>query len=99
MRVAYVTMQFPAPTETFACSDVEALRGLGVEVHFFTLRPPHARHEELVQERDLAGVPIKALTVRRALAGLGHGIRRPLATAGLVWWLVRSTWRQPSHLL
>ena len=99
MRVAYVTMQFPAPTETFACSDVEALRGLGVEVHVFTLRPPHARHEELVQERDLTGVPIKALTAWRALVGLGRGIRRPLATAGLVWWLVTSTWRQPSHLL
>ena len=99
MRVAYVTMQFPAPTETFVCSDVEALRGQSVEVHVFTLRPPHGRHEELVRERDLASVPIKALTVRRALAGLGHAIRRPLATAGLVRWLVRSTWRQPSHLI
>ena len=99
MRVAYVTMQFPAPTETFACSDVEALCGLGEDVHVFTLRPPHARHEQLVQERDLTGVPIKALTVRRVLEGLGHAIRRPLATAGLVWWLMRSTWRQPSHLV
>ena len=98
MRVAYVTMQFPAPTETFACSDVEALRGLGVEVHVFTLRPAHARHEELVRERDLAGVPIDAHTVRRALAGLGHAIRRPQTTAALVAWLVRSTWRNPSQM-
>jgi len=99
MRVAYVTMQFPAPSETFACSDVEALRDLGVAVHVFTLRPAHARHAELVRERDLAGVPIEAHTLRRALAGLGHAIRRPRETAALVAWLVRSTWRRPSQMI
>jgi len=98
VRVAYVTMTFPAPSEAFACSDVAALSGLGVDVHVFALRYPHPRHAELVREHGVEDVPISTLSVTRVGLGVVRAVLRPLTTVRTVGWLVRTTWRRPEHL-
>ena len=77
MRVAYVTMQFPAPSETFAAVEVRALRARGVEVDVYGLRRPHPRHAAMLRERGLDPVRIKHLSVSRALRGLLDGMLAP----------------------
>ena len=41
MKVAYVTMQFPVPSETFACNDIKMLLEKGVDISVFTLKNKH----------------------------------------------------------
>ena len=40
MKIAYLVSQYPAPSHTFIRREVEALRGAGIEVHTFSVRPP-----------------------------------------------------------
>lgn len=43
MKVTYVLMQFPLSTQTFAMSDIAALRSLGHEVSVECLLPPNGK--------------------------------------------------------
>lgn len=43
MKLCYVTMVFPASTETFACLDVRMLRDAGVQIRVYALRPARPR--------------------------------------------------------
>lgn len=43
MKVSYVSMVFPTATETFACTDIRAVRALGASVSVHTLRGPRPR--------------------------------------------------------
>lgn len=60
MRIVYVTMQFPEPSEAFAWTEIATLRNLGVDVSVVALRPrprDFARRMELLPE-TLSGLPI-----------------------------------------
>ena len=97
MRIAYVTMRFPAPSETFASTDVKALLRRGDAVTVFGLRPAHARHAALVSERSLETVAVRPLSFARALRGLRLAVVRPAWTWAMLLWIVRWTWRRPTH--
>ncbi len=58
MKIAYICMQFPAPSETFASHDVRTLEKLGAEVSVYCMRGPHEKYSSLVLERDLQRIPI-----------------------------------------
>ena len=99
MRVAYVTMRFPAPSETFAGTDVSVLRAAGVAVDVYCLRGAHERHEPMLRERGLDGLSVRPMTARRALSGLALAVRGAPRALRLVWWLAAHAWRRPDHLL
>lgn len=99
MRIAYVTMTFPAPSETFASTDVRALRRRGDTVTVFALRPAHARHTALMAERSLEGVVVRPLSLGRALRGVGLTLIRPSWTWSMLRWILRWTWRRPAHVV
>lgn len=96
LRIAYLFPQFPVPTETFAVSDIAALRDLGHQVQVFTLKPPRK------DERDLCrlclvptDVPVDRSDWRRMPAWAGFILRRPALHARLGWRLVRNAPRHP----
>lgn len=99
MRVAYVTMQFPAPAETFATTDVRTLRSFGVHVDVYTLKPAHDHHMRLLHERGLADLTVRSMTVGRALRGLASLLWPRRATVRWLAWVLRHTWRRPRHLV
>lgn len=47
MRITYVMMQYPLPTQTFAISDIASLRSLGHEVSIECLLPASRRQKRL----------------------------------------------------
>jgi glycosyltransferase involved in cell wall biosynthesis len=98
VRIAYVTMQFPAPSETFASQDVRALLRLGAHVEVFALRPPAARHASMVAERSLEGTTIHSVSVGRALRGLRLWLARPRWAASLLTWLLATQFHRPAEL-
>lgn len=98
MRVAYIMMRFPLPSETFAVRDVKALRALGVDVDVYTLRAPHATADQLVGERDIAAVPIRHGTPRQAVRGMQAGFRHPRVAMDLLRWIADNNWHSSPHL-
>ena len=38
MKISYITMQFPVPSETFASNDVKTLKSLGIDIDVYTLK-------------------------------------------------------------
>jgi colanic acid/amylovoran biosynthesis glycosyltransferase len=99
MKVAYITMQFPRSSETFASNDVRKLAGRGVAVSVHALRPPAPECERLLRERRLERVPVRHNSVASSLSGLLVAGLRPRLLFGALSWLLRVTWRRPRHLL
>ena len=79
MRIAYVTMLFPAGAETFACSDVQALLAKGLEVEVHSLRPAQSD-----TEREVASLRRSYNGAGSLVRGLAAALRHPLAAARLL---------------
>lgn len=99
MKIWYVTMQFPFPSETFAGIDILALRRAGADVVVHSLRPPHLNTPRLVHERGLAEIPATHNSTWRSLRGFFSMLRRPGLSAELLFWLFKTCRRKPRHLL
>ena len=99
MRVTYVTMQSPATSETFASSNVAALRRLGVDVRVVGMRPPHTDHERMLAERGLQDVPIRPMTPARYATSTLLAVRHPVRTWTLLHWAFRWHWLRLHVLL
>lgn len=98
MTVAYVTMGFPLDVETFACTDVRALRALGVEVTVSTLLPAAPHADRMLRHRGLSGLAVDHATVGSWLRGLARAVRHPRLLASAIWLIARYTWRRPVML-
>ena len=99
MKVAYITMAFPAPSETFACNDVRELRGLGVSVVVHSLKSAHPQASQLAQERDLSDLPMTHGDPRAIWRGLGFVVQRPKCLLKLLSFIFRVLWKRPEHLV
>ncbi len=99
LSVAYVTMLFPAGSETFASLDVRELgrKGLRMEVH--SLRPRHPDADRLAAERGLEGVPRTYNGVGASLRGVAAMLRAPLQSSAFIARLCRQTALRPRELL
>lgn len=99
MKVAYVTMQFPAPTETFAGADVRALVDAGIDVHVYALRRAHKDHATMLRERGLEALPVDSFRMRDLARGLWLALGHPRWSAALIWWIVRWNLRTPQRFV
>ncbi|WP_084031797.1 glycosyltransferase [Desulfonatronum lacustre] len=98
MKIAYITTQFPAPSETFACSDVRVLNRLGVEIAIFTQKPAHRDFEEMVKDRDLKPIPITCCGIKNYILGLFACLRYLNSSIQLICWLVKNEFNKPLQL-
>lgn len=99
LRVAYLTMLFPAGSETFASLDVRELMRKGLEVEVHSFRPKGADSDRLAQERGLEGVTRTYNGPVASLRGLGRMLARPGEAAAFTAWLLRLTASRPVELL
>jgi colanic acid/amylovoran biosynthesis glycosyltransferase len=98
MRVAYVTMAFPAPSETFACNDVRSLSSAGIDVSVHSLRPAFPHWRTVAADRGVDGVPISHNSFVNSLSGTVHALRQPRLLLKALRWTVASTGSRPFHL-
>jgi colanic acid/amylovoran biosynthesis glycosyltransferase len=100
MKVAYITMAFPVPSETFASNDVRELAARGVDMSVHSLRPRTDDTMRLIKERRLGPI---ALTHNDGFGTLVRGVReafkRPRAAFDLVNILIRRCARTPKCFL
>lgn len=99
MRIAYITIQFPAPSETFAGNDVRMLKKLGEDISVFAQRPPHSSYRRMVEDRGIADIPIVSCGLRENLVGIFLGFMQPVLLFQLVRWLFSCDFDKPKHFL
>lgn len=99
MNIAYVTMAFPAASETFATTDVRLLSAAGATVEVHALRAERPEATRLLGERALGDIRI---THHAGAASVGRGLlamlRRPAALLSVLWLLLRTCLTRPKHL-
>ena len=90
MKGAYITMEFPATTETFASNDVLTLKKLGLDISVFSLKPKHKKQAAMIHERELKDLYIFNCTLKNILLGFLLTLRKPVKTLDLVKWIINS---------
>lgn len=99
MKVCYITMQFPVPSETFAASDVRMLKERGIDVSVYALRGMHRDYDSMVQQRELGGVDICSVGFLRAVAGFFYALAHPVSLFFLLAFLVREDLNKVRYFL
>ena len=61
MNIAYITMDFPVQSETFACNDVKKLVELGHNVDVYSLMAASSAKKEMLKSRGLERIDVKYL--------------------------------------
>lgn len=97
MNVAYITMAFPSPRETFASNDVAALRARGISIAVHSLRPQADGTHSLAKERGVSDVPMTYATPSRIVHGLAMAVVRPRLALSLIRDVVATCWQRPMH--
>lgn len=99
MKVVYVTMQFPVPSETFLSLDVETLRSLGIDVSVLGLRFDHKDKEDLLRHRghgDISCRNFNLATIRDAFLLVFLHFPKVIS---LIFWVLHNCHRSPVHLV
>ena len=99
LKVSYILMRFPAATETFAASDISALRKQGVEVSVYPYRRPPARFKSLLNERGLLGLTVKQPSFTTLFRAPWMTLVKPALFARLFFWTIKQNYRHPLHWL
>ena len=97
MKVLYVTMRFPLPSETFAAVEVAALRRAGVKVSVHTLRPKPRFSDRMLAERGLVDLRLSHNSLGASARGLTTAIRRPRLAIDLLNFILRGTASRPEQ--
>ncbi len=99
MKIAYVTMQFPVASETFAAVEIRALRRRGAEVSVLAYRGAVADAEATLAERGLNDLQVNHGGSAANLRGILQMMRRPADSLWLIALILRHCWRKPLQLL
>jgi len=99
IRVLYVFMRFPVPSEAFAAAEVKALgqRGVGVSVGCMRAEPRNAR--QLLSERGLDDLKVSYSDAKAWARGLRVLLSRPIAALRALRTVLVGTWKSPRECL
>ncbi len=89
MKISYITMGFPAPTETFASTDIKAVKDRGNKVSVYSLRLKQKNHHSMIRERNLIDININNITLLELFLSPLILLWHPFKTLDLVIWLVK----------
>lgn len=98
MKIIYITMQFPVPSETFASLDVESLKSKGHSVSVCGMRTKHPRYESLMRERGHKEIKVLNFSISALFSSVIFLFRHPWISTSLLFWVVRYCWKTPKHL-
>ncbi len=99
MIIAYITSQFPVPSETFTSGDVLELQKLGHEVYAFGFRPDHPEMDKMILQRGLKYIQIENCSFFGQVHGFFRMLFSPMLSISLFLWLFKLEKSQPKFLL
>ena len=92
-------MQFPAPSETFASSDIQNLNRLNSNVTVYSLKSKHNNFYKMIDDRKLQNVSIFTCEVKENILGLIEIIKSPFLFISLLFWLIKNDLRKRGHFI
>lgn len=92
-------MQFPAPSETFASSDIQNLNRLNSNVTVYSLKSKHNNFYKMLDDRKLQNIPIFTCEVKENILGLIEIIKSPFLFISLLFWLIKNDLRKRGHFI
>lgn len=98
MKIVYVTMQFPVPSETFASSDIKYLSDIGCDVKVFALRVKNKHYNKLCLERNLTSLDIESSNFINLLKGFYYILSSPIKFFVLLRWCFSASKNKKIHL-
>jgi len=99
VHIWIVTINFPVPSETFACVEFQALKKQGVEITVRELGFRRNSHARMLTEYGLEGIDHSSRTSRVLPANLSMLIKHPILFFQLLSLIVRKLFRSPKELL
>lgn len=70
LKIAYVTMVWPSPSETFCARDILSLKSLGCDVSVFSLKPALKNQKDLKRANHVLDVSESSMTLFKYLQGV-----------------------------
>ena len=92
-------MQFPAPSETFASSDIQSLNKLNPEVSVYSLKSKHSDYNRMIKDRKLQNISIFTCEVKENILGLIEIIKSPFLFIFLLFWLIKNDLKKTGHFI
>lgn len=92
-------MQFPAPSETFASSDIQSLNKLNPEVSVYSLKSKHSDYNRMIKDRKLQNISIFTCKVKENILGLIEIIKSPFLFIFLLFWLIKNDLKKTGHFI
>ena len=92
-------MQFPAPSETFASSDIQNLNRLNSNVTVYSLKSKHNNFYKMIDDRKLQNISIFTCEVKENILGLIEIIKSPFLFISLLFWLIKNDLRKKGHFI
>lgn len=99
MNILYVTMQFPSPSETFACTDVRNMVKIGENVSVHSLKFKHNMNSALISERSLHDIEITHNSVMATLTGIALGLFSPRILVKIMFLIVKYNFKRLNELI
>lgn len=99
MKISYITMQFPAPSETFASSDIQSLNKLNPELSVYSLKSKHSDYNRMIKDRKLQNISIFTCEVKENILGLIEIIKSPFLFISLLFWLIKNDLKKTGHFI
>ena len=99
MKISYITMQFPAPSETFASSGIQNLIKLNSNVTVYSLKSKHNNFYKMIDDRKLQNISIFTCEVKENILGLIEIIKSPFLFISLLFWLIKNDLRKTGHFI
>lgn len=92
-------MEFPSPSETFACGDIRALKELGADVSVYTLKPKHINHFKMLVQRKVSDIPVFNTGLLGSFLGIFYALIHPFLFLSLAVWIIKEDCKNSSHCL
>ena len=99
MKISYVTMQFPVPSETFASNDVKSLDSLGIDIRVYALKRKEKNYSHLIKSRELEDIKSNSADISKNLLGIFFIFKNLFLFFSLVSWLFKNDFDKPKHLI
>lgn len=99
MKISYVTMQFPAPSETFASNDIKSLKILNEDVDIYSLKNKHENSTKLIKERELQNLNIYHITKQNFFLGIWEIFKNIILFFDLLFWIFKSDYKKPKFIM
>ena len=99
MKISYVTMVFPVPSEAFTSVEIAALRRRGEHVAVHALGPPVKNAAALLAEHGLSELPLRHGGLTNQLRGIFLCIIRPICFWELLTFALRYCRRKPQQMM